>query len=480
MAQSRRRRHGRPGHRHARRRPRRLGQAAARLARLRDRARAGQDQTLDLGPHEYNTDKAQGAVVVLPKKQVTTELVAPAAGTKSWWSGAGDDLDTTMTPSGDAAGRRPASLTFQANWDIEDCGPDAVRLRLRRGQRRHRLEGHPRHRSPRPAEGNGIDGTSGGWTPATFDLSAYAGKTVDAPVPLRPTDGAGRAASGFFADDITRDRGGDDAVHRRCRDRRRRLDARRLQRRRAPRSPRRTTTTTSPRNRTYVVVRQVPADRPVQLRLRDTKPDYVEHFPYQDGLLISLLGHLAERQQHQPATPGGPDPADRREPGADRYSLTAQPWRARVQGYDAPFGLQKSDSFTLHLDDAKAGELRPWPGGAAAVRRHRVVLVRRAADGGVKVPNNGVKIKVLKQQGTSMGIRVWSRDWPATRCIDGRRRGQGPSSIVSVAGSVLPAARPAESGHGHVRPRSSGRTSAQSCAVGEQRRTTRGSAGASG
>ena len=38
---------------------------------------------------------------------------------------------------------RPArrTLTFQARWNIEDCGPDAVRLRLRRGRRRHRLQG---------------------------------------------------------------------------------------------------------------------------------------------------------------------------------------------------------------------------------------------------------------------------------------------------------------------------------------------------
>ena len=31
---------------------------------------AGQDRTLDLGPHEYNSAKAQGVVVPLPKKEV--------------------------------------------------------------------------------------------------------------------------------------------------------------------------------------------------------------------------------------------------------------------------------------------------------------------------------------------------------------------------------------------------------------------------
>ena len=31
------------------------------------------------------------------------------------------------------------------------------------------------------------------------------------------------------------------------------------------------------------------------------------------------------------------------------YRLDGQPWRGRIQTYDAPFSLQKSDSFTLHM-----------------------------------------------------------------------------------------------------------------------------------
>src|SRR3712207_8953486 len=50
-----------------------------------------------LGPHEYNSRKAQGVVVVLPKKKVVTQLPAPPEGSNSWWSGAGDALDRTLT-----------------------------------------------------------------------------------------------------------------------------------------------------------------------------------------------------------------------------------------------------------------------------------------------------------------------------------------------------------------------------------------------
>ena len=54
---------------------------------------AGTARTLDLGPHEYNSAKAQGVVTPLPKKQVVTENGAPFAGTKQWYSGTGDDMD---------------------------------------------------------------------------------------------------------------------------------------------------------------------------------------------------------------------------------------------------------------------------------------------------------------------------------------------------------------------------------------------------
>ena len=60
---------------------------------------AGQNKTLDLGPHEYNSNKAQAVVVVLPKKQIVTQLPAPPEGTKSWWSGSGDNLNNSLTRS---------------------------------------------------------------------------------------------------------------------------------------------------------------------------------------------------------------------------------------------------------------------------------------------------------------------------------------------------------------------------------------------
>ena len=104
---------------------------------------AGENRTLDLGPHEYNSAKAQGVVVVLPKKEVVTQLGAPAAGTKQWWSGGGDDYDASLTrqvtlPAGSVEPDVPGPLEHRG------LRARPVRLRVRRGRRRDRLQGDPR------------------------------------------------------------------------------------------------------------------------------------------------------------------------------------------------------------------------------------------------------------------------------------------------------------------------------------------------
>ena len=84
----------------------------------------------------------------------------------------------------------------------------------------------------------------------------------------------------------------------------------------------------------------------VQLRVPE-QADFVEHFPYQDGLLISLWD-TSQSNNNTSQHPGEglvlPIDAHPR----TIYNLDGQPWRPRIQMYDATFGLQKVDSFTLH------------------------------------------------------------------------------------------------------------------------------------
>ena len=114
---------------------------------------AGQTKNFNLGPHEYNSTKAQSLVTVLPPKTVTASLPTPPEGSKQFWSGAGDGLDNSLTrqvtlPAG------KATLTFKTSYNIEsgyDYGyvqvDDGSGLEGRPGQH------HGRHRGQRDQRG---------------------------------------------------------------------------------------------------------------------------------------------------------------------------------------------------------------------------------------------------------------------------------------------------------------------------------------
>lgn len=359
---------------------------------------AGQDVKVDLGPHEYNSAKAQGVVVVLPKKKVTTELAVPPVGAKSWWSTKGDDLDNSLTrsvtlPAG------AASLDFQAWWKIEDCGPDPCDyafVEVNDGSGFKAIPGT----ITKAAEANGIDGDSEGWKPAKFDLSAFAGKTID--IRFRYlTDGAAQEL-GFFVDDIKLTAGGTTVFEDGAEAGANGWTVKGF-------------TAAGDKlvneydnfylasNYTYSSYNKYLKTGPYNFVGGD-KPDWVEHFPYQDGLLVSYW----DTSQHNNETAVHPGegqwlPIDANP--ALKVNLAGQYWRGRIQGYDATFGLQKSDSFSLTVE-GRPNYIR----GQAAVPVFddtKQFWTPDMPSYGVKVPGVGVKIKVLSQSGTSMKIRVF-------------------------------------------------------------------------
>lgn len=367
-------------------------------------AEAGDRRTLRLGPHEYNSAKAQALVVNLPPKQVTTELVEPSEGSRTWWSGTGDDLDSTMArsvtlPAGSV------SLTFQTQYNIEDCGLDACDyafVEVDDGSGFTAIPG-----SITTVEGNGIDGVTDGWTPATFDLSAYAGKTITLRVRYVTDVGtAGNAGAdlvpGIFLDDLKITAGSTVVL----------ADG-------AETSPNGWTldgftsvgaTQTQgydnfylASNRTYTSYDKYLKTGPYNFGWSTTRPDWTERFPYQDGLLISYWD-TSFSDNNIGVHPGEGEilPVDAN-PRA-LLQLGGTVWRNRVQMYDAPFGLQKSDSFTLHYN-GKASYIR----GQAAVPLFddtRSYQDAKTPGSSVKVANAGVTLRVLKQQGTTMTVQL--------------------------------------------------------------------------
>ena len=157
-------------------------------------------------------------------------------------------------------------------------------------------------------------------------------------------------------------------------------------------------------NRSYVSYDKYLKTGPYFFGYSNTRPDYVDHYAYQEGLLISYWDTRSTgRQQHPRATRVRVATCTSTRTREPIYNLTGAPWRARVQVYDAPFSLKKADSFTLHIN----GQPQYIRGQAAQplFDDTKQYCYAELPNHGVKLPAAGVKIKVLEQDGTSMKIR---------------------------------------------------------------------------
>ena len=357
---------------------------------------SGDRAKIDLGPSEFNTKRPQALIVNLPQKEVTVDLGTPASGAYQWYSGTGDNLSSTLTRSVTLPeGSSP--LTFQTRYDIEQ-GYDYFYVEVDNGAGYVPLTGNITNAADTVA----TDGTQADWTAASFDLSAYAGQTVS----LRfryLTDGgvAGNdpdVVDGVFLDDIAIDgvfqdgaENGDDGWT---------VDGF---------SAVGSTSTESYPNyyiaayRSYTAFDTYLNTGPYFFGYASTKPDYVDHFSYQEGLLISYWD-LSYSDNDTFAHPGSGRNLyidSRPQPMAD---VNGDLWRARVQVYDAPFSLNRADSFTLHVDGVKS----PIRGAKAnpLFDDTKQYWFAELPNHGVKLPAVGVEIRVMRQSNDRLSILV--------------------------------------------------------------------------
>ncbi len=377
---------------------------------------AGQNRTIDLGPHEYNSKKAQGVAVVLPDKETVTTLPTPVEGTRQWWSGQGDGYQASMSRSDIAVPEGGASLTLSAAYNIEedyDYAYFEVETPAGSGTWTQLPTAATDPDTDPDADEVGLDGVSNGYVAVTYDLTPYAGQTIGFRARYE-TDGAVQGQdpalgwSGLFVDDITvTDSTGAVVL----------ADG-------AETSPNGwtldgfssvggTITATSDQfylasYRAYVSYDKYLRTGPYNFSFPD-RPNFVEKFPYQNGLLVNYWdASYNDNNTSQHPGAGLVLPVDAN-PQVN-YNLQGVAWRGRIQTYDAPFGLQRSDSFYLTV-----GGRRSYVRGAAANPMFDDTDPNRYfqpfADAGqprtgVKVAGVGVKIRVLSQNYSSMRIRV--------------------------------------------------------------------------
>nr|BFE77196.1 hypothetical protein GCM10020092_104970 [Actinoplanes digitatis] len=321
--------------------------------------------------------------MVLPDKEVTTDLGAPYAGAGQFFSGNADDLNNSLSKSIDLTGKTTSAVTLKGRYDIEaDYDYLYFEASEDNGATWTRLNGtingaaFPTDASNTPA----LTGSTGGaWADIAVPLNAYAGKKITFRLHYL-TDG-GVSEGGFFGDDITVTADGATV---------------------STDGAEGTTTWTLSGftivgasstklfdnfyiagHRSYVSYDKYLKTGPYFFGYQLAKPDYVDHYAYQEGLLISYWD-TSQVDNNTNVHPG----SGRNLIIDSRAGAVLQP-RGPAVARPHPGvrrAVQPEEGRLVHAAHQRQGQLHPWPGRAAAVRRHQEVLLLRAAEPGRPAP----------------------------------------------------------------------------------------------
>ncbi|AXL88913.1 protease [Streptomyces sp. CB09001] len=370
-----------------------------------DTAKAGVNSWHKLGLAEYNTKHKQGLVVELPKEEVTTEIVTPAEGETQWWSGSGNDLKNTLSRSVDLTGKSAASLTLDGWYDIEadydflytevstDGGANWTAID-------GTFDGQPIQRdgSDKPA----LSATVDAYGKLVYPLDAYAGKKIDLRFRYQ-TDG-GLAMKGFTADEIAVTADGETLFSDNAETADDAWKAVGFTRKGASFTKEYAQYYIA-ENRQYVSYDKTLKTGPYNFGFSE-RPNWVEHYAYQNGLLIWKWDtSQADNNTSQHPGKGLVLPID--------SHPTALKWkdgtlmRNRFQAYDSPFSLYRTDGMTLHKADV--AKYVPGSKGVSVFNDRKNDYYDPAnPTGGVKITDTNTKIKILKEakNGSTIELEV--------------------------------------------------------------------------
>ena len=312
---------------------------------------AGDSGTYNLGPAESKNKKTQAIFVVLPDNVVANPVAGPYSGSWVYYSGSGANLDNNMTRP-ITLGPGANSLSFQARYQIETCWDYAyVEVSTDGGATFNSILTSASTALDENGQnfGNGITGVSGqphvcdnlsgtpAWVNVTADLTPYANSTIqlrfrywtdgfvdgqgiaidDITITGNPVDGA-ETDPGWAYDGFSRTQALTNSY----------FNAYVLE------------------NRTYLGYDAALQKGPYNFGFLADQ-DRVEHFPYQDGLLIWYWNN--EWSDNNVATHPGEGlilPVDSH-PAIETWTEGTQ-MRPRIQSYDSTFTKVATESITLH------------------------------------------------------------------------------------------------------------------------------------
>lgn len=242
---------------------------------------------IKLGPAEASTKKAQAVFAKLPSVTKTIKVGVPTSGTHAWYSGMGDDYKaalsrTVAVPAGGA------TLSYKTWYEAElDYDYAFVQASLDGGQTWDNLREYTGTSGAAPEDSFGYSPTPAEptWITDTMSLNAYSGKTItlrfkyvgDSGVTGRGFEVDDIAVSGVFSDDVE---GADNNGW-------------------TPYNFRKAVNGDDVRvfDRAYVIENRQYVGYDAGLRTspynfgeydKADKQDWVEKYPYQDGVLISI------------------------------------------------------------------------------------------------------------------------------------------------------------------------------------------------
>ena len=350
-------------------------------------------QSVTLSPSEKQVDGAYQAVKVnLPKATTTQAQVDIPGGDYAWWSGRGDDLRNTLTRDVPAASS--VTVTADALYAIEQ-GYDFLYAQYSLD------DGDTWTTIGRP-----ITGTKTKWSGLRFSYKS-AGKASKFRFRYA-TDGGANEAGAFldnivikadkttFADDVETEAPGWTVKG----------------------WKRSTGTETVSDNRYYLIENRqyvgydaTLAQGPYNFSEAISRPNWVEHFKFQDGMLVWLVDPTAA-DNNTSLHPGSGYalPVDAT-PNSFTYGDGSSPTNRR-EPFDATFGLDVIDRTCLHKQVAVDSTLETCSGGVpqqATFDDTKVSTYYDAAanpQNSVKVAGEGVKATVKGVDGASRNMLV--------------------------------------------------------------------------
>ena len=264
----------------------------------------------------------------------------------------------------------------------------------------------PTNLSNSSVEANSIDGFSGGWVDLTADLSAYAG---DVMLGFQYVTDGGVSEAGLMIDDLVISGYGLDGAET---DAGWTYDGFRAT----------TGTEENTYSHYYIAENKVYWGYDYTLKVgpynfgflnNPNRQNYVERFPYQDGMLVSYWNTRYANNDTDPSRPGtgmllyvdAHPQALKRPDGAV--------WRNRVQTFDSTFSLSRTDAITLHYN-SKAAKYKSLP----AVRTFNDLTTyydMKNPYGSVLLPKTGTKIRIdgVSSSGRYLQVTVSPSKSPA-------------------------------------------------------------------